>query len=62
MMRYTIPILLTWAASVAAAGIAVVVNSSPYPIYVWSVGGSVGPRQNIKAGEYAKSNGPFFFR
>ena len=59
MIRYAIPTLLAWGALVsaaAAAGIAVVVNSSPDPIYVWSVGGSVGPRQYIKAGEFALFN------
>ncbi|KAI4605966.1 hypothetical protein J4E83_010392 [Alternaria metachromatica] len=49
-MRLIILSLLALIASVRAAGIAVVLNNSPDPIYVWSVGGTVGPRHDIKAG------------
>ncbi|PYI28077.1 putative BYS1 domain protein [Aspergillus indologenus CBS 114.80] len=34
----------------AAAGNAVVTNNCNTPIYLWSVGGSVGPRQTIQPG------------
>jgi Na+/proline symporter len=51
-MRFIVPKILALAVSVRAAGIAVVLNNSPGPIYVWSVGGSVGPRHDIKAGQY----------
>ena len=50
IMRLIIPSLLALIASVRAVGIAVVLNNSPDPIYVWSVGGTVGPRHDIKAG------------
>jgi hypothetical protein len=50
-MRFIIPSLLAYAASATAVGIAVVLNNSTSPIYVWSVGGSVGPRRDIKAGK-----------
>ncbi|XP_014562173.1 hypothetical protein COCVIDRAFT_84800 [Bipolaris victoriae FI3] len=49
-MRFIIPTLLALASSATAAGIAVILNNSPKPIYVWSVGSSVGPRNDIKAG------------
>ena len=50
-MRFIIPSLLAYATSVTAVGIAVVLNNSTNPIYVWSVGGSVGPRHGIESGE-----------
>jgi hypothetical protein len=50
-MRFIVPSLLAYATSVTAVGIAVVLNNSTDPIYVWSVGGSVGPRYGIKSGE-----------
>lgn len=50
-MYFIIPTLLALASSSAAAGIAVVLNNSPKPIYVWSVGSSVGTRNDIKAGQ-----------
>jgi hypothetical protein len=53
-MRLIVPQVLALAASVKAVGIAVVSNNSPEPIYVWSVGGSVGPRHDIKAGQYER--------
>jgi len=57
IMRLIIPSLLALIASVRAGGIAVVLNNSPDPIYVWSVGGTVGPRHDIKAGQtYASCN------
>ncbi|KAE8383768.1 blastomyces yeast-phase-specific protein [Aspergillus bertholletiae] len=34
----------------AAVGNAVVKNSCDHPVYLWSVGGSVGPKQTIEAG------------
>jgi hypothetical protein len=53
-MRFMIPQFLALAASAGAVGIAVVLNSSKEPVYVWSVGGSVGPRHDIKAGWYQR--------
>ncbi|CAN9184278.1 unnamed protein product [Alternaria alternata] len=49
-MRFMIPQFLALAASAGAVGIAVVLNNSKEPVYVWSAGGSVGPRHDIKAG------------
>jgi hypothetical protein len=49
-MRFIITSLLAYATSVTAVGIAVVLNNSTSPIYAWSVGGVVGPRHDIQAG------------
>ncbi|RAL11156.1 putative BYS1 domain protein [Aspergillus homomorphus CBS 101889] len=52
-MHFTTTLLTTAALllpSVAAAGNAVVTNNCNVPIYLWSVGGSVGPKQTIQPG------------
>lgn len=35
----------------SAVGNAIVKNNCPYPVYLWSVGSAVGPRQTIAAGK-----------
>lgn len=50
-MRFFAPLLLALATSVSAAGTAVVLNNSTLSFYVWSVGGSIGARKEVKAGE-----------
>jgi hypothetical protein len=49
-MRFVTTSLLAYGTSVTAVGIAVLLNNSTSPIYAWSVGGVVGPRHDIKAG------------
>lgn len=49
MMR-TIVFTLAGVTGVAAMGSAVVLNLSKRTIYVWAVGGSIGPRQTISPG------------
>ncbi|KAF2873920.1 hypothetical protein BDV95DRAFT_489655 [Massariosphaeria phaeospora] len=49
-MRFAVASVLAFASSVTAVGNAIVVNSTPSTFYLWSVGGSVGPRQTIAAG------------
>lgn len=51
MMR-TIVFTLAGVTGVAAMGSAVVLNLSKRTIYVWAVGGSIGPRQTISPGEF----------
>lgn len=51
----TLTLLLT--PLVSAVGNAVVKNNCKFPIYLWSVGGSVGPKQTIKPG--GKYSEPF---
>ncbi|KAJ5349375.1 hypothetical protein N7541_007102 [Penicillium brevicompactum] len=36
---------------VSAVGNAIVTNNCNFPVYVWSVGGSVGPKQTLQQGE-----------
>ena len=48
-MRFTIPAVLALATSVSAVGNAVVKNKCTFPVYAWSVGGSVGARQTVNA-------------
>jgi hypothetical protein len=50
-MRFAVPYILALATSVSAAGMAVVVNNSTSPIYVWSVSSAVGPRQMVVSGK-----------
>ena len=42
---------LALASEVAAAGSAIVLNNSGKAIYVWSVGGTAGPRQTVVSGK-----------
>jgi len=49
-MRAFIVSVLALASSVSAVGNAVVKNNCPDTFYVWSVGGSVGPRQTVATG------------
>ncbi|KAF1836551.1 hypothetical protein BDW02DRAFT_493476 [Decorospora gaudefroyi] len=49
-MRFIPTLFAYYATSVAAIGIALVVNNTPSPIYVWSVGGSIGARNDIRPG------------
>ncbi|KAE8348685.1 blastomyces yeast-phase-specific protein [Aspergillus coremiiformis] len=43
--------LLALTPLVTAVGNAVVKNSCTHPVYLWSVGGSVGPKQTIESGQ-----------
>lgn len=51
-MRYTAAAaILALASSVSAVGKAVVKNNCPSTFYLWSVGGSLGPKQTIAPGK-----------
>ncbi|KAF7585372.1 hypothetical protein BBP40_011103 [Aspergillus hancockii] len=47
----TLTTLLTLTPLATAVGNAIVKNSCTHPIYLWSVGGSVGPKQTIAPGQ-----------
>lgn len=51
-MRFVILALLALGKLATAFRIAVVLNNSPAPIYVWSVGGAVSTRYDVKTGGY----------
>ncbi|CAO2650063.1 Nn.00g013550.m01.CDS01 [Neocucurbitaria sp. VM-36] len=49
-MRFIFSTLLAFATSVTATGSALVLNNSTNPIYLWSTGSEVGPRQKVVSG------------
>jgi hypothetical protein len=50
MMRLLIPTLLALTSSVYANGNAIILNNSSSPIYAWSVGATINPRETIVSG------------
>jgi len=50
-MRSAVVAILALASSVSAVGNAIVKNNCPSTFYLWSVGGSLGPKQTIAPGK-----------
>lgn len=55
MHLLTVSTFLSLLTSVSALGSAIILNNSSAPIYAWSVGAAIGPRQTIVSGSFPES-------